>query len=506
MVLTAAPGRHWAPIQGEFDLAVTEITGRLPAGLTGTLYRNGSGRWDIGSTAVDCLFDTDGMISAFALDGQGVRFRNRFVRTKQYVRGERAGRMTTRGLGQQRPGGVAANALRGPANTANTSVLVHNQRLLALWEAGRPYVLDLDSLETLGQTNLGGTLKGLLGAYSAHYVQDPHTGSVVNFGFDPYLPRLDLRWVREAATPAERLRRMREQVGEARPRVRLRLYETDRAGTTRYLRSVPLPAMCYIHDMALTRNYAIFAATPWRIDPLPIAAGTSPMLDAMHFVRNAPSYFLLAPRAVGPVRVVETDPFFMVHFANAFEVAGASGDEVVVDLPRYAPETFHTAMAFFADPRSAPAAGGTLTRYRIGATGKVTTEQISDALCEAPQFDQRRSTKDYRWSYSIARTDGVSAPLGPGFGIARFDHRTGAADTYITADDGLIEPVFVPRSPDAAEDDGWILTVGYSASEHRSRLMVFDAAHLPDGPVAEAWLPFHVPISFHGTFTERVAT
>lgn len=497
-----AASRLWDPVPGEFDLPLIEITGTLPAGLTGTLYRNGAGRWNVGSTVLDCLFDTDGMVSAFVLDGKGVRFRNRFVRTRQYVRGERAGRMTTRGVGRQRPGGIAGNALRGPANTANTNVLVHNDRLLALWEAGRPHELDIDTLETVGTTDLGGVLKGVLGAYSAHYCHDPATGSVVNFGFDPYLPRLDLRRIREASGGHERLRLLRELLGEARPRLRLRLYETDRSGITRYLRSVPLPAMCFVHDMALTPTHAVFAATPWRIDPLPILAGTSSMLDALHFAPGVPTCFLLVPRDGGPVRVVETDPFFVIHFVNAYE----DRDDVVIDLVRYGPEDFPAAKAFFADVRSAPATTGVLTRYRVRPTGDVTAQPLSDAGCEGPQFDQRRATRRHDVSYAIARTDPAGAALGPGFGIARFDHRDDTTSTFITADDGLIEPVFVPRSPGAAEDDGWILTVGYHAPRHRSRLMIFDAAHLPDGPVAEAWLPFHLPISFHGAFTPRIAT
>lgn len=68
-----------------------------------------------------------------------------------------------------------------------------------------------------------------------------------------------------------------------------------------------------------------------------------------------------------------------------------------------------------------------------------------------------------------------------------------------------MEPTFVPRPGGTAEDDGWLLTVGYHESQHRSRLMVVDAAHVADGPIAEAWLPFHVPMSYHGAFTNRVA-
>lgn len=492
--------RFFEPIPGEFDIALTEITGTLPAELTGTLYRNGAGRWDIGATTVDCLFDTDGMVSAFILDGTGVRFRNRFVRTEQYLRGERAGRMTTRGMGRQRPGGIRANALRRPANTANTSVMVHGDRLLALWEGGRPHELDIDTLETIGKVDLGGVLKGLLGAYAAHYCWDPATGAVVNFGFDPYLPRIDLRWVRDAASAGERVRRLREQFGEARPRLRLRLYETDSSGTTRYLRSVPLPAMSFIHDMALTPHYAIFAATPLRFDPVPIIAGSSAMVDAMRFERDAPAYFLLAPRTGGPVRVVETDPFFMFHFVNAYE----DGSDVVIDFPRFAPQAFPATMAFFTNIRTAPPTTGRLTRHRIHASGKVTTEPLSDEGCEFPQFDQRMSTREHTLSYAMVSRPSPS-PTDITFGIARFDHRTGATSSYTSPDDSLIEPVFVPRSADADEPEGWILTVGYNAPQHRSRLMIFDAAHLPDGPVAEAWLPFHLPVSFHGAFTQRIA-
>ena len=67
------------------------------------------------------------------------------------------------------------------------------------------------------------------------------------------------------------------------------------------------------------------------------------------------------------------------------------------------------------------------------------------------------------------------------------------------------EPIFVPRSPESAEDDGWLLSVVYSAADHRSRLVVLDARDLESEPVAVAHLRHHVPLGFHGTFTRRVA-
>lgn len=60
--MTSAAGTgYWDDIDGEFDIPVDEITGTLPEGLTGTLYRNGSGRWNIGSSPVESIYDADGM-------------------------------------------------------------------------------------------------------------------------------------------------------------------------------------------------------------------------------------------------------------------------------------------------------------------------------------------------------------------------------------------------------------------------------------------------------------
>jgi all-trans-8'-apo-beta-carotenal 15,15'-oxygenase len=499
------PSRYWDDIGGEFDIPVTEITGRLPDELIGTLYRNGSGRWNIGDSRVESIYDADGMVSAFVLDGTGVRFRNRFVRTEHYLTSTRAGGVQDRGFSTQRPGGPMRNAFRLPANTANTSVMVNHDRLLALWEGGRPHELDLDSLDTFGMTSLGGALKGPVGAYSAHYSYDPVADTKVNFGFDPYFPRLDFAWALRGSRGAERRRRLRELVAESIPRARLRLYETDAHGVTRYVRAVPLPGMGIVHDMALTSRYAVFVVSPLRINPMALT-GYASFWDAMTFKSGMPSYFVLAPRDGGPVRTVETDAFYHWHFTNAYD----DGEDVIVELPRFTPESYAGMKSYTAHIRSDIAQIGdnassseaiVLTRFRISSSGRVSRERLADFGCEFPQIDQRRSTARHDFSYVA-----VQQPARfRGQGIARVDHRTGNAQLYCPPGQVLVEPTFVARAGGVAEDDGWILSVGYDESRHRSRLMVFDAAHLADGPLAEAWLPFHIPMSYHGTFTRRVA-
>ena len=57
----------------------------------------------------------------------------------------------------------------------------------------------------------------------------------------------------------------------------------------------------------------------------------------------------------------------------------------------------------------------------------------------------------------------------------------------------------VPRTPDAAEDDGWLLSFVYDRATDRSELIL--AADDPAaGPVASVQLPVRVPAGFHGNW------
>ena len=51
------------------DYIVDEVEGQLPAGLVGTLYRNGPGKNEVGGKPYAHLFDGDGMLSQFMFDG-----------------------------------------------------------------------------------------------------------------------------------------------------------------------------------------------------------------------------------------------------------------------------------------------------------------------------------------------------------------------------------------------------------------------------------------------------
>ena len=286
----------------EHDYRIDEIEGQVPPGLRGTLYRNGSGRNDLGGEWFPHWFDGDGMISAIRFDDRGIHYRNRYVATENYRDETRAGHIVNRGFGKQRPHGMLGNAFRQPANVSNTSVVMQGDRLLSLWEGGPPFALDPVTLDTRGIETFGGTVK----AFSAHPKIDPDTGEMFNFGID-YGAKTTL-------TP----------------------YRIDKGITTR-LPPVTLPHAFMNHDFVLTTRYLVFCLGPIILWKRPFVLGQKSFDHALFWDNRIPTLILLVPRdGSGKPRIIETDPFFQFHFANGFEEDGA----LILDLARY--PDYHT--------------------------------------------------------------------------------------------------------------------------------------------------------------------
>jgi carotenoid cleavage dioxygenase-like enzyme len=89
--------------------------------------------------------------------------------------------------------------------------------------------------------------------------------------------------------------------------------------------------------------------------------------------------------------------------------------------------------------------------------------------------------------------------------VRRYDLERGTIDQRaFGAGNGAGEPLFVPRRPDAAEDDGWVLVLAYDAARDRSELHVLDARNIAGEPVATMRLPHRVPYGFHGNWVPSV--
>jgi carotenoid cleavage dioxygenase-like enzyme len=87
--------------------------------------------------------------------------------------------------------------------------------------------------------------------------------------------------------------------------------------------------------------------------------------------------------------------------------------------------------------------------------------------------------------------------------VRRYDVETG---TSVVKDFGarysVGETVFVPKSGDASENDGWVLAPCYDREQGRSDLIVFDANEFCGDPVAVVQLPRRVLFGFHGSWVQ----
>ena len=446
----------------EVNQPVTDVDGRLPEGLAGTLYRVGPAKLDLAHH----LFDGDGMVSAVRFDRAGaVHCANRFVRTGKYLAELHADRPTRRGFGTLAGGGWLRNITQtspGKSNAANTSVMFTAGRLVALWEAGHPWQLDPTTLETIGEMDFDGALGASL-PFSAHPHWDPHTGEIFNFGM--VYGRKD--WVA--------------------------CYRIDKSGALHHLAKVAAPGPVMNHDFILTDRWLVFCLNPLRLRLVPFLTGRMAFGDALEFHEGEATRIVLVPRAGGDPVYVEAPAWFQFHFAAAYD----DGDDVVLDLSRYQryDDIGPYLKAFRASP--APVRPPTLWRYRVSPrTRRAEGHELSPQGLEFPQVDGRHSTGGYSCVYGVLLDHG----RGLGGRIGRVDVNTGQTDAWDPGRDKLVsEPIFVPR-PDGEQDDGWLVAHVYDPGREATDTVVLDARDLAAGPLFTAHLPINTGVTFHGAW------
>jgi carotenoid cleavage dioxygenase len=184
----------------------------------------------------------------------------------------------------------------------------------------------------------------------------------------------------------------------------------------------------------------------------------------------------------------EVSPCYVYHPMNAYDLPDG---RIVLDVCRH-PKMFATDLN---GPFEGPPV---VERWTIDPTaGKVHEERLDDTSQEFPRVDERIVGRPHRYGYTAAF--GRSGPEHRG--LTKWDLQAG---TSIGHDFGpgrsSGEGVFVPRTPDAAEDDGWVMSLVHDRATDRSELVVLDAQDFAGAPVATVHLPVRVPYGFHGNW------
>ena len=462
---------NFAPWPMEGDIRDIPVEGEIPKELNGAYYRNGPNP-QFAPRGNYHWFDGDGMIHGFFFENGRCDYRNRWVRTERFEGERQAGHALFGGLTDMTSGDPAAEGLSG--NTANTNIVWHAGRLLALWEAGPPHELDPLSLETKGIWDFDGALErhidpalagnpdGIVpGIMTAHPKMDPDTGEMHMFGYAPMPPHFTYMVV-------------------------------DREGRLVRSEEIDVPFSSMVHDFIVTESHVVFPIFPAAFDIEAIAETGSPLV----WRPELGTHLGVMPRDGGNSDVVwiESEPCYVFHPMNAH----SEGSRVTAEVARY------PKLPFFGVDGAEPAS---LHRWTIDlSSGTVKEEALDDCPVEFPRLDERFAGKAYRHGY----TGGGANPLqgdfdaSPGFdSIIHYDWTTGAKKLHtLQGGDSFGEPVFVPRSADAPEGDGFLLALCHRAAQNRSDLLVLDAQNLDTDPLATVQLPHRVPYGFHGNWRQ----
>jgi carotenoid cleavage dioxygenase-like enzyme len=453
-----------APISFEADAPFLKVKGELPRELNGTLYRNGPNpQFDVSGAH---WFVGDGMLHAFHLENGRASYRNRWIRTAKWQAEHDAGRALFGGFGRKLPD--APQTIVRDSGVANTNIIFHGGRLLALEEAHLPTEIEPGTLATRGSHDYGG---GIAGPFTAHPKIDPVTGEMVFFGYNasgPFTPTLSFGSVNASGA------------------------------VTRFDR-FEAPYASMVHDFIVTENHLLFPV-------LPITGSMDRAIKGMPAFAWEPdkgAYVGVMKRNGSAKDIVwfRAESCYVFHVMNAWE----EGDRIIADVMQCeeAPLFTHPD-GRPTDPQKSRARLCRWTFDLAGNTDRFAQTYLDDLTGEFPRIDDRRAglASRHGW-YACANPD--MPMFGALSGIVHVDGKGSRSGHYLLpAGDTISEPVFVERGKDATEGDGWLLAVVWRGRENRSDLAVFNATDVEAGPVALVQLGHRVPDGFHGNWVGAV--
>ncbi|MBB4894123.1 carotenoid cleavage dioxygenase [Streptomyces olivoverticillatus] len=435
---------NFAPVQEELTAYELPVTGAIPPELTGWYVRNGPNPQDAASSH---WFFGDGMVHGVRLEGgRATAYRNRWVRTSTFTRGARI---------YDEEGNHDLTAGR-----ANTHVVRHAGRTLALVESSFPYELDFRpgrELGTLGPHDFDGRLTTPM---TAHPKTCPDTGELHFFGYGgltaPYLT----------------------------------YHRADASGELTVSRPVDVPAHTMMHDFHLTAGHVIFMDLPIVFDLERAQQRGGGMPYGWDPDYGARLGVLRRDDPHGEVRWLPIDPCYVFHALNAHDESDGTGERIVLHVVRYP--------HFYASPDLGPAMPA-LWRWTVDLTrGTVAEEQLDDQPCEFPRIDDRLAGHAARFGHvTVAPPPGVDEVRGE---LVRYDLHSGSAARHVFG------PGRTPAEASFAPADGipggsgWLLSYVHDAATDTSDLVVLDAGDLAAPPVATVHLPQRVPYGFHGNW------
>ena len=283
-----------------------------------------------------------------------------------------------------------------------------------------------------------------------------------------------------------------------RPYVTVNVVEPGGSVLSRELWDAPYTSE--VHDMWLTPDWLVLPFQGFAFDPDRVHQG----LSVQHWQPDLPIMLAMVPRddiENGDIRWVTADiePQYVMHTL----AANVSGNTMTLDAPVFERPPFpldidgfqgEDVSLFFNLARS------TLGRWTVDLdSGAVKSEPLDDRPCELPKVDERFYGRGHRWGYLIggdARGNGMRM-----HSLVVRDIESGSEQEYRLRHDRpalVMEPTFVPRTPDAEEGEGYVIVPVSRWAENLGEFVIFDTHDITAGPVCRIEIPFLLGFTPHG--------
>jgi len=360
--------------------------------------------------------------------------------------------------------------------SANTNLLRFEDRWFALEETMSPYEFDIDP-ETGKFQSMGFHDPGQGGSWtvpmSAHPKLDRRKGDLMVTGYKPSFPSAVIQYgvFRD---------------GKLKSSFQFRLKGPD------------APMIPFMHDMAITEDYSIVIDNSFEfVFPLN-AKGTG---EILRFNEKRSAKLGVIPRfATSGDDIVWFDmgePLVCNHVANAWQDPN-DADIIVLHSP-VATEGIDVFehIGYF----------GRMTEFRLNLRTRTfeKTDYSHGRSSEFPRVKDDLVGYPTQYAYSVKHAEDRKS-MG---GLLKWDMFNRQIVDEVEFGEGFLgivgEPQFVPRIDAQNEDDGYIISA-VMHPDKSTRLHIYDAKQLHDGPMATLTPGEKIPFGLHGTWASTGTT
>ena len=466
---------QFVPVRTEADAQDLVVEGDIPECLEGDFVRVGPDPLYPPRLGDDLFFHGEGLVTRFRFRGGKVDFKQRYVQTERYKMATEAKRSL---FGKFRNGYTNDPSIEQKNFTrANTNVIPFNGKLLAMEEDSRPYAMDPETLETLGLYDFDGQC--FTHTFTSHSKFDPVTGNLIGHSYEAKGDGTDDICYLEFDTKTGK------KVREA------------------WIKSPYVGAM---HDFTITNNYVIFPLQNIKVD--------------LEGIKDGGNYNVWDPDQELLIGIMRRDgdgsdiqwlvlpPAMPGHCVNSYE----EGDLVHIDMCVAAGNPFPFMPDKDGNTTPLPELRSPMSRVTIDMSAPkatISTRTIIEVPIEFGRIDERFIAQPYTYGFFplIDFSQGYDfeaygpPPMFIFNALAKVNMQTSEMETWGTSPHVRFqEAIFIPKSEEAEEGDGYVLSLMTDLRTNLSELLIIDATRFTEGPVARIKSPLRMRFGLHGNW------